>query len=176
MKKTVLIFGLIAGAIVSGLMISGVTLCSGDMETGMLIGYASMLLSFIFIFVGIINYRDKYNDGIISFGKAFRIGLYICLIASTMYVITWMIEYYFFMPDFMEKYMAKALQKMAEEGATPQEIADKTAEMEQYKKIYSTPWGVAFMTYLEIVPVGLVVSLLAALILKRKQKKALAVQ
>src|ERR1017187_9822075 len=74
----------------------------------MLIGYASMLVALSLVFVGIRNYRDKYNNGVISFGKAFKIGIMIVLIASTIYVVAWLIDYFFFIPDFMEKYSSMA--------------------------------------------------------------------
>lgn len=65
MKKNVIVFGLIAGLIVSVLMVLSMARCYSDpsLEHSMLIGYASMVLAFSFIFVGIKNYRDKYNDG-----------------------------------------------------------------------------------------------------------------
>ncbi len=71
--------------------------CEGTVayETSMLIGYASMLIAFSLVYVGIRNYRNKYNGGVISFGKAFKIGILIVLIASTLYVIAWMIDYFF---------------------------------------------------------------------------------
>src|SRR5215210_668865 len=91
MKKNILIYGLIAGVIVSVLMLLSmnyISHCEGNVDytTSMVIGYASMLLAFSLVFVGIRNYRDKYNGGVISFGKAFKIGILIVLIASTMYV------------------------------------------------------------------------------------------
>ncbi len=108
MKKNIIIYGLIAGIIVSVLMLSTVNYishCEGNVDygTSMLIGYASMLIAFSLVFVGIRNYRDKYNGGVISFGKAFKIGSMIVLIASTIYVVAWMIDYFFFIPDFAEK-------------------------------------------------------------------------
>src|SRR3989344_4812298 len=106
MKKNVLVFGSISGLIITALMVISTLLCykNSNFEGSMLIGYASMLIAFSFIFVGVKNYRDKYNNGLITFWKAFKIGLFIALISSTFYVVTWLIEYYAFMPDFMEKY------------------------------------------------------------------------
>ena len=85
MKKNILTYGLIAGIVVSVLMLSSVNYfshCEGnvDYNTSIFIGYASMLLAFSLVFVGIRNYRDKYNEGVISFGKAFKIGILISLI------------------------------------------------------------------------------------------------
>src|SRR6187399_1114382 len=101
MKKNIIIYGLIAGAIVSATMLIGMNYmshCEGSVDygTSMLVGYASMLIAFSLVFVGIRNYRDKYNGGIISFGKAFKIGILMVLIASTIYVAAWLVDYYLF--------------------------------------------------------------------------------
>jgi len=134
----------------------------------MLLGYASMILAFSLMFVGVKNYRDKYNGGIISFGKAFRIGLYITLVASTLYVLVWLVDYYVFIPDFMDKYSAHVINKAQNSGASANEIAAKTKEINTMKEMYNTPLMVVLLTYMEIFPVGLIVSIITALILKRK--------
>ena len=177
MKKNIIIYGLIAGSIVSAIMLfttNYLSHCQGnlDYDTSMLIGYASMLLAFSLVFVGIRNYRDKYNDGVISFGKAFKTGILIVLIASTMYVIAWLIEYFFFMPDFIEKYSAVTLDRLKASGASPSEIAEQTKQMADFARMYKNPFFNAMMTYLEILPVGVIVTLISALILKRKVRPA----
>ncbi|HEX8268311.1 MAG TPA: DUF4199 domain-containing protein [Flavobacterium sp.] len=170
MKKTVLTYGLIAGAIVSAwLMIAmqiGHENMDGDM--GMFYGYTAMLVAFAFIFVAVKSDR-KENGEIISFGKAFRIGLYITLIASTLYVLAWLVTYYFFIPDFMDKYVASAIEQLRANGASAAEIANERAEMSQYIEWYKNPLFVVLLTYMEILPVGLVLSVIAAAILKRKE-------
>ncbi|MXV50196.1 DUF4199 family protein [Pedobacter sp. HMF7647] len=174
MKKIVIVFGLISGLIVSAMVIYSTTMCylQGNFEGSMLLGYASMILAFSLIFVAVKNYRDKYNSGVISFGKAFRIGLYITLISSTVYVLVWMVDYYVFIPDFMERYTSHVLNEARAKGATSAELAAKTAELKQYSEMYKSPLGVMLMTYLEIFPVGLIVSVICALILKRKNHSA----
>ncbi|MGZ3945787.1 MAG: DUF4199 domain-containing protein, partial [Mucilaginibacter sp.] len=106
--------------------------------------------------------------GVISFGRAFRIGLTISLIASTMYVLGWMVEYYVFLPDFYDKCEIHQVAKLKTAGASLTIIHAKAEEYEQLKQMARNPLVHALMTYLEILPVGLLVSLLAALILKRK--------
>ena len=134
----------------------------------MLLGYASMLIGFSMIFVGIRSYRNKYNQGVISFGKAFRIGLFIALVASSIYVIVWLIDYYLFIPDFMDRYTTHILNQAKSSGATEAEMVTKTKEMAMYTDMYKNPLFVILLTYAEILPVGLIVSLISALILKRK--------
>lgn len=170
MKKNVLVFGLISGIIVSAFMFFSVMLMydNPDFEGSMLLGYASMLAAFSFVFVGIKNYRDKYSGGYINFGKAFKLGLYITLVASTMYVATWLVEYYLFIPDFMERYSEIVMNNAEKAGATAAELAEKRQEMEKWGEMYKNPVWVILFTYMEILPVGLVVSLISALILKKK--------
>ena len=173
MKKNIIIYGLIAGIIVSFLMLFTLNYysnCEGavDYNRSMLIGYASMLIAFSLVFVGIRNYRDKYNNGVISFGKAFKIGIMIVLIASTIYVVAWLIDYFFFIPDFMEKYSAHTLDKLKASGASQVEINKQALEMANYGRMYKNPFFNAVMTYMEILPVGLIVTLISALTLKRK--------
>jgi hypothetical protein len=174
MKKIVFVNGLIAGGIAASMIIMSMSIFhdKGNLEGGMLFGYASMLLAFSLIFVAIIRYRNKYNNGVISFGKAFQIGLYITLIASTIYVVAWLIDYYVFIPDFAEKYAAIMLDKLKASGASAVEIAKQTKEMDEFKVMYKNPVMVILFTYIEILPVGLLLTLIASLILKRKAKLA----
>ncbi len=176
MKKNIIIYGLIAGIIVSILMVFSINYISHvdgkvDYNTSLLIGYASMLIAFSLVYVGIRNYRDKYNGGVISFGKAFKIGIMIVLIASTIYVVAWLIDYFFFIPDFMEKFSAQELDKLKSSGANQIEIDKETKEMANFTKMYKNPFFNAMMTYVEILPVGLIVTLISSLILKRKTAK-----
>ncbi len=170
MKKNVIVFGLIAGLIVSVLMIISISRCYNDpnLEHSMLIGYASMILAFSFIFVGIKNYRDKYNDGSITFGKALKIGLLISLIASSIYVVVWLIDFYVFIPDFMDRYVAQAIREAKESGASATELAKKAKELASGQELYKNPVMVILFTYMEILPVGILISFVAAIILKRK--------
>jgi amino acid transporter len=177
MKKNVLVFGLMAGLIVTAFMIISVGRCytQEDFEGNVLLGYASMILAFSLIFVGVKNYRDKYNQGVISFQKAFKMGLYITLVASTLYVLVWLVDYYVFIPDFMDKYTAQVLKEAQSKNLSPAELRAKPAEMANYKELYKNPLFVVLFTYLEILPVGILISLLSALLLKRKSDTTIAV-
>lgn len=176
MKKNVIVFGSISGLIVSLVMVIATSMLNSnpDFQGSMVLGYASMLVAFSFVFVGIKNFRDKHNNGIISFGKAFKLGLYITLIGSSFYVLTWLVEYYLFIPDFMEKYSAVALKHAHENGASAAEIAKTTSDMEMYKEMYKNPLFVILLTYMEVLPIGLLVTLISAAILKRKEAKVVA--
>ncbi len=177
MKRPVIIYGLISGAVVSAFMsISMISMSKSDsMAHGpmaMVIGYLGMLIAFTFIFVAIKSYRDKQNGGIISFGKAFKMGLLIALIASTLYVITWAIVYKNFLPNFMEKYSAAMIEE-AKASSSGAALQDQIDEINKGKEMYATPLGFTLFTYAEILPVGILVSLIAALVLKRKNPKVM---
>jgi hypothetical protein len=176
MKKNVLIFGSISGLIITTMMLFTVSACytNPDFQGNDVVGYAAMIAAFSFIFIGIRNYRDKYNGGVITFGKAFKTGLYITLTASTIYVVVWLVDYYLFIPDFMDKYELHVLKGVRSEGASEVELAEKATEMRNFKAMYKNPLFVVLVTYAEIFPIGLVISLISALILKRKSKDVVA--
>jgi len=170
MKKNILIFGLIMGGIISLNMVYMVNQCytREDFSGSDVVGYAAMIAIFSFIFIAIRNYRNNYNEGVISFGAAFKMGVLIALIASTMYVVTWLFYYYLFVPDFLDKYIPHVLKEATASGATQVELDQKMAEMEKFKGMYKNPLFVILVTYSEVFPVGLIVALISALILKKK--------
>src|SRR6187431_3220058 len=134
MKKTVLTFGLISGVIISVLMLSTLPFAHQiGFSRAMIVGYTTMVLSFLMVFFGIRSYRENVGNGYISFGRALSVGLLIMLITCAFYVITWEFVYFNFMPDFAEKYGAFMLENMRSAGASAQEIAAKTEEMKRFK-------------------------------------------
>jgi hypothetical protein len=173
MKRNILIFGLIAGLILGAYVISIAWLSriNPDHSGNAVVGYASMVIAFSFIYVGIRNFRDKYNQGVVSFGKAFRIGLGITLIGSTFYVITWLIDYYFFIPDFMDKYAAHLISEARASGLSQAALDKRIAEINHLGDLYKNPLFVVLFTYLEVAPVGVLISLFTAFIIRRKRPR-----
>ena len=173
MKKNILVYGLIAGLAVAApmlFMVNYMSHCEGNMDydSSMVLGYAVMLIAFSLVFVGIRNYRNNHLNGYISFGKAFKVGFMIVLVASTIYVAAWLVDYFFFIPDFGEKYTAHMLEELKASGASAAEIKKQTEEMAWMSTLYKNPFFNALVTYTEILPVGIIVTLISALILKRK--------
>src|SRR4029453_8305801 len=100
MKKIVLTFGLISGAILSAMMAATVPFVDKiGFDKGMIIGYTTMILSFLLGFFGVRSYRENVGNGEISFPPALGVGLLIMVIASACYVATWEIVYFKFLPD-----------------------------------------------------------------------------
>jgi Protein of unknown function (DUF4199) len=173
MGKNVLIFGLISGFIsvawFLGMLFVGEE-CIG-MENGMLYGYLIMLLAFSMIVVAVKNYRDKQLNGFISFGKAFKMGFLISLVASSIYVLVWLCYYFGSDSDFIEQYSAYMIEELRKSGESQAVIDQQIKEMADFSKMYDNPFFNAMVTYMEILPVGLLVSLITALVLMKRKPK-----
>lgn len=167
MKKNIFVFGLILGAIlcVNTIIMMNRIVSNPDMETNDVIGYAAMVVVFSLIFFGVRNYRNKRLDGFISFGKAFKVGALIALVGSTLYVVIGLSYYYLFVPEFIDKYIEYVLKHTSEAN-----LAAKTKEMAEFKEMYKNPVFAILISYSEVLPIGLVVALVSAFILKRKSK------
>jgi hypothetical protein len=175
MQRIVLTYGLISGAIVSTLLLVLIALAKGDdamLDLGMAFGYTSMVLAFLLVFFGIRRDRDTVGGGTIGFGRAVAVGLLITLVACAVYVVTWQIVYFNFLPDFAERYGAQVVEKMRQSGATAAAIAEKEAEMARFAESYRNPLFNVAITFLEIFPVGLVMTLVSAAILRRRRGAA----
>lgn len=166
MKKNILIYGLIIGIILCVNMIVMVDMLYSDpcFKGNVVVGYAVMVVIFSLIYFGIRNYRNKNLGGFISFGKAFKTGALIALVGSTLYVVVWLFYYYLFVPDFIDVYTTSCVL----ENTAAADLQAKTEEMANFKEMYKNPLFVILITYFEVLPIGLVVSLISALILKEK--------
>lgn len=168
MKRIILTYGIIAGVIVSAMM--WITLGSGkhDFDNGEMIGYTTMVIALSTIFFGVRAYRDKHLGGAISFGKAFLIGLYITLVASTMYVASWMLMSATTDQDFMAQYAEHMKAKMESSNTPPEVVEAEMKELREFGELYKNPLVKIGFTYVEILPVGLLISLICAGLLRRK--------
>lgn len=170
MKKTVLTFGLISGAILVAMMWATLPFIDRiGPDRGMIIGYTTMVLSFMLVFFGIRSYRENIGGGKISFGRAFAVGMLIVVISSVLYVISWEILY-FGVPGFAEKFNGMFIAQAQKKGGTPEQIQAAIKEVKDFLLMYQNPFINAAFTLIEPLPVGLIVTLVSALILRRKNK------
>jgi hypothetical protein len=172
MKKTVLTFGVISGLIIAVLM--SVTLQFSHqigLNRAMVIGYTTMVLAFLLVFFGIRSYRENVGNGSISFSRALSVGLLIMLISCCFYVATWEVIYHNFLPNFADEYMTLASEQMRTSGKPPQQIEAEIANMQSMMQMYKSNilFNIAF-TFLEPLPVGLVMTLISALILRKRRR------
>jgi hypothetical protein len=169
MKKTILTFGLISG-VVSSLMMAATVPFAGriSFDKGLIVGYTGIVLSFLLVFFGIRSYRDNYCNGQITFSKAFAVGISITVISCICYVVTWEIIYFNFLPDFMDKYGAHMIAKAKASGASAAAVQAQVEQAKKYKEMYDNPLINAAMTFIEPFPVGLVITVISAAVLRRK--------
>jgi hypothetical protein len=170
MKKIVLTFGLISGAILALMMAITIPLYrSGkiDFDNGAIIGYTTMVVASLLIFFGIRTFREN-SGGTITFGKAFLTGLLITTVSALIYVAAWEIIYFNFTPDFYEKYAAHTVEKMRAKGEAEAAVAAKQKQMKDFAAMYKNPFVNAAFTFMEPLPVGLLVTLISAAILRKK--------
>jgi hypothetical protein len=171
MKKIVLTFGLISGAVSAGLMTLLVPFAERiGFEWGTVFGYTIMVLAFLFVFFGIRSYRENVGGGQISFNRGFTVGILIVLISTVIYVVSWEIVYYNFMPDFLDKYAAYVMEKTRASGASAEELTRQAEEMKWFQEKSKNPLWVAAFTFLEPLPVGIPITLISAAILRRRRK------
>jgi len=170
MKKIVLTFGFIAGAIVSSFMVLALVFKDAiGFDRGEIVGYTSMVVAFLFIYFGVRAYRDNVAGGTVKFGRAVAVGSLIAVLASLCYVATWEVIYYKFAPDYLEKYREHAISKARAEGASEAAIAEQTAKLDRLAELYKNPVLNAAFTFLEPLPVALVVVLVSAGVLSRRK-------
>ena len=162
-----LIYGAIAGAIAIAIMTATIALdLTGHGSGAMLVGYLIMLAALSLIFVGVKRYRDVECGGVIRFGRAFLLGLGIAAVASLIYAIGWEVYLAASGRDFMADYSAAILKDMRAEGAAPAAIEATAAEMRDLTESYRNPLFRFPLTFVEIFPVGLLVSLVSAGLLR----------
>ncbi|MBL7857830.1 MAG: DUF4199 domain-containing protein [Cyclobacteriaceae bacterium] len=169
MKRIILVYGLIAGAITGGMLMISMPLHEKgilNMDSGMVLGYTTMVIALSLVFVGVKNYRDNHRSGSISFLTGLKIGLLITLVASVLYALSWEIAYNTIAGDFMQQMNEKSIEKMKLKGVPEVELQAARIEMEEFNALYRNPLIRFVMTLMEILPVGLLISLVSASLLR----------
>jgi len=168
MKHTVIKYGICA--MLSGFLLFGLPFFFGmgiENEYNQFLGYSSIVLSLLFIYFGVKHYRDKVNNGNVSFGKAIKIGMLIALfsavgVAVFDYIYTTQIN-----PDFSTDYVEYSIKKM-EANLPPEEASIKAAELKQQMADYGGSGFMAALMFVTVVVIGFIISLISGLILQRK--------
>ena len=169
MKRIVITFGLISGGISAAMMFVTIPLVGRvSYEYLTVLGYTIFVACFLMVYFGIRSYRDTVGGGAVTFGKAFTVGILITLLSCAIYVASWEIVHHQFLPTFMDDYSAYMLEKMRVAGATPEELHGQIQQFEQFKEWYKNPLIRYAMTLMEAFPVGLLMTLISAVVLKKK--------
>jgi len=172
MKKIILVYGLIAGAIVGSVLLITMPLYeSGTLhfENGQWLGYTTMVIALSLVFFGIKSFRDNHSGGTITFWNGLKIGLLITLVASLIYAMSWEVSYNTMKGDFIKLMGEKQIEKLKKEGATEASLVETRKQMDDFATMYRNPVFRFAITLTEIAPVGIVISLLSAGLLRRKE-------
>jgi hypothetical protein len=134
----------------------------------LILGYAAMVASFLLVYFGIRSYRDNILGGQISFGRGLACGILITLITTVFYVAMWEIVYFNFMPHFMDSYFAAQIHRVETSGLSPAAVAAQVAEIRHSQQLYQNPLVNMAYTFIEPLPVGVLITLISAGMLRRK--------
>lgn len=169
MARIVLIYGLLSGLIIIGGVIATLIFPGGAPHSSVWLGYLIMLLGMSAVFMGVKQHRDQNHGGVIRFWPALGVGLAIALVASLAYVLVW--EIYLAATDyqFMDQYIAATLEARRVEGVSGEAYRQLETQMRQMAQQYQSPLFRLPMTFAEIFPVGLVVSLISAALLRNSR-------
>ena len=163
MVRTILIWGLVGGVIVAGLMqLSMLVIGDHQNPMAMWLGYLSMLIALSTIGLGIKQYRDQTGGGVITFWRGLAIGLGIAVIAAVIYAAAWEAYLAISGKDFIGEYNAAMIAKAEAEHASAEKLAAVRAQAAQFQAIYDNPLLRFPMTMVEMLPVGVVVALVSA--------------
>src|SRR5688572_4183841 len=166
MYRIMLVYGGLAGAIA----IAAMTINMSAGVHSLLVGYLILFAALSLIFVGIKTYRDRELGGVIRFSTAFGVGIGIALVASVVYVAVW--EIYLAVTDysFFDDYVRAETEAKRADGATAAEIARMQAEMTAMGESYNNSLLMRIgFTLLEVLPVGLLVTLVSAALLRNSR-------
>jgi hypothetical protein len=172
MKRTVITFGVLSGAVSSAMML--LTLPFLDQigfDRGEILGYTMIVASFLLVFFGVRSYRENVAGGSLTFGRAFVVGLLITLISCAFYVVTWEIIYFKLAPGFADKWAAYTIEKARASGASQESIEATARQMRDFKEMYDKPLINAAITFVEPFPIGLAVTLISAAVLRRTPRR-----
>jgi uncharacterized protein DUF4199 len=170
MKRIVWTFGLIAGGVLSVMMLVTLPFEKSFANVAEVVGYTTMVLAFLLIYFGIRTYRDTVGGGSVGFGRALAIGALITTISSLCYVATWEALYFKLAPDMAARFDTVEIEKAKRSATSPEEAQRKVAETQRFLTMYKNPVMNSAMTFLEPLPVGLVITLVSAGVLRRKRE------
>ena len=169
MKKTVLTFGLLSGAVAAVMMFLTVPFAERiGFDRSVFVGYTTIVVSMLFVYFGVRSYRDNVLGGEVTFGRAFQAGLLIAVISSVCYVLAWLVLFYFFIPDFADQYAAYIVESVRGNGGSQADIDAAIKQADSAKAMLANPLINAAVAFIEPLPVGLLVALISAVVLRKR--------
>jgi hypothetical protein len=169
MRKTVVTFGLLSGAVAAAMMFLTLPFAERiGFDRSVYVGYTTIVISMLFVYFGVRSYRDNVLGGTITFGRGLQAGLLIAAISSLCYVAAWLVLFYGFMPDFADQYAAHVVESARASGGSQADVDKAIREADQARRWLANPLINAAVAFVEPFPVGILVALISAAVLKRR--------
>lgn len=166
MIRLIVLYGLVAGVIV------GTSLTWHTMNRSLpsaFVGYLTMIIALTAVFLGVKQYRDKTLGGVIRFAQALLVGLGISAVASVVYAITWEVILAVSGFDFITFYSNAMIEAARARGASDAELQKTVADAASFAKMYANPLYRLPLTFIEMFPVGVLISLVSAALLRNSR-------
>lgn len=170
MARIILGYGIVAGLLVC-IHLVWVTVAPSEtlMEHGMLYGYAAMIVALTAVFLGIKRYRDRHLGGVIPFGQAVFVGLGISIVAGIIYVVAWEVCLAVGDVDFAGEYAQAMVEAARQKGVTGAELEEVIADAQEFARTYANPLYRLPITFIEIFPVGVLITFVSAAVLRNSR-------
>jgi hypothetical protein len=161
LRKHILSFGVVLGITLSAIEFLSVAL---GIIFSTVMGYIFLIVVMLSLLLAVKKYRDSIQKGIISFGDAFVISFFMCLLSGAIWAIYRYIEYSLF-PDVLSELVRPVLETLK-----PTSSPDTNALINMIKEMYIQPAFWAFVTFFFYMAMGgSLLSLYIAFILKREK-------
>jgi hypothetical protein len=173
MKKIVIKYGMYGVAVMLIISVSAFFIFKNNhnWEVQEIIGYATIVLSLLFVFFGIRHYRDTYNAGQLGFGKGLGLGTLIALLPSVAFgLLTWIEGW--IDPEWQDKYYTHYIENV-KKTTSPEKLQAALKEIEVQREIFASPMAQFGLMFLTVFVIGFIIAIISALILRRNKKISL---
>lgn len=162
-----LLWGAILGII---LVVYSLILYFLDQSTNKGLGYVTWIIIIVCLFYAMKSYRDSVNQGTLSYGNAFVIGLLVAIIAGFISSVFTYIQFRFISPEIIDKMLQMTEDKLMSKGMSD-DMIEKSIEM---SKKFMTPIIMSIMGFIMTVIIGGILSLIIAAIAKKDPETSVA--
>ena len=169
MKNLIIKNGLYASLVLVGIHLVVWVISDGEpnYETGEIIGYASMIVCMVFVFLGIREYRNVELNGNMTFSQALGMGVLVALVPALAFGAYDLLYILYLNPDFNETYFAHYLDEMkASMSLADFEIAKK--DLEAQKEFWDNSFLQFTVMFLTVFVIGFIAALISSSILRTK--------
>ena len=135
-------------------------------ETNEVFGYLTMILSMVFVFFGVRHYRDRVNNGILTFGQGLKVGMLIVLIPAVFFGLFTILYIEVINPGWQDQYYGDMLVKL-KANTPPEKLDEKVREFERMRQMFDKPIFQFLLMAGTVLVIGFIASIISAITLRR---------